>query len=142
MTTTLKAHPIWHNVTQTVAAIDPAAIAAQHFEACSAQINGYWDDADQFYETIRFHPHPNLELISSSLGVTSNHNGGNPWLNLRYALKIAGVDLPMTSGSPAETLRERSLTIGELILVLNDNLEVIDENWLTDVHSPYVLSTQ
>jgi hypothetical protein len=104
----------------------PLAIATHHLEACSAQINGYWDDADQFHETIRFHPNPFLELVSSSLGVTSNHNGGNPWINLRYALKIAGVDQP----------------IGELVLVLNDNLEVIDENWLIDVHSPYVLSTR
>jgi hypothetical protein len=121
--TTLKAHPIWHSVTQTVAAIDPMAIAAQHLAACNTQINGYWDDADQFHETIRFASSPSLELLSSSLGVTSNH--GNPWLNLRYALKIAGAETP----------------IGELILVLNDNLEVIDENWLIDIHSPHVLST-
>jgi len=40
---------------------------------------------------------------------------------LRYALKI----LP-------------SATVGELLLILNDSLEVIDENWLIDVQSPYV----
>jgi hypothetical protein len=30
--------------------------------------------------------------------------------------------------------------IGELNLILNDSLEIIDENWLIDIHSPYVLS--
>jgi hypothetical protein len=64
------------------------------------------------------------EVISSSLGVTPNHNGGIPWLNFKYALKIPGSENP----------------IGELSLLLNDSLEVIDENWLIDIHSPHVLS--
>ncbi|MBE9028659.1 hypothetical protein IQ266_02660 [filamentous cyanobacterium LEGE 11480] len=124
MTTTLKSHPIWHNVTQTVEAIDPTAIATQHLQACNAQINGYWDEEDQFYEIIRFSQSPQLEVISSALGVTPNHNGGTPWLNFKYALKIPGSEA----------------TIGELSLILNDSLKVIDENWLIDIHSPHVLS--
>jgi hypothetical protein len=124
VTTTLKAHPIWHNVTQTVAAIDPTTIATQHIEACNAEINGYWDEDDRFYETIRFSQSPTPEVISSSLGVTPSHNGGIPWLNFKYALKIPGSESP----------------IGELSLILNDSLEVIDENWLIDIRSPHVLS--
>jgi hypothetical protein len=124
VTTTLKAHPIWHNVTQTVAAIDPTTIATQHIEACNAEINGYWDEDDRFYETIRFSQSPTPEVISSSLGVTPNRNGGIPWLNFKYALKIPGSES----------------SIGELSLILNDSLEVIDENWLIDIHSPHVLS--
>jgi hypothetical protein len=124
VTTTLKAHPIWHNVSQTVAAIDSSAIAVQHLQACNAEINGYWDEDDQFYETIRFSQSLTPEVISSSLGVTPNQNGGIPWLNFKYALKIPGVETP----------------IGELSLILNDSLEVIDENWLIDIHSPHVLS--
>jgi hypothetical protein len=124
VTTTLKAHPIWHDVTQTVAAIDPTGIATQHLQACNAQINGYWDEDDRFYESIRFSQSPIPELISSSFGVTPNHNGGIPWLNLKYALKIPGSEI----------------TIGELSLILNDSLDVIDENWLIDIHSPYVIS--
>lgn len=124
MTTTLKAHPIWHNVSQTVAAIDPTAIAIQHIQVCNAQIDGYWDESDQFYETIHFSQSPTPELISSSIGVTPSQNGGVPWLNFKYALRIPGSEEP----------------IGELTLILNDSLEVIDENWLIDIHSPYVVA--
>lgn len=31
--------------------IDPTAIATQHLQACNAQINGYWDEDDRFYES-------------------------------------------------------------------------------------------
>jgi hypothetical protein len=123
VTTTLKAHPVWHNVTEAVAAIDPIAIATQHIQVCNAEIHGYWDDADEFHETIRFSKTPTPEMISSSLGITPNQNGGVPWLNFKYALKISGSENP----------------IGELTLILNDNLEVIDENWLLDLHSPDVM---
>jgi hypothetical protein len=122
MATTLKAHPVWRNVTEAVATIDPEMIATQHIKSCNGEIKGYWDDSDQFYELIRFDQTPTPELISSSLGITPDEDGGIPWLNLKYSLKI----------SSAET------SIGELSLILNDSLEVIDENWLIDLHSPYL----
>ncbi len=122
MTTTLKAHPIWHDVIQTVAAIDPLAIVQHHLQACASQINGYWDENDQYYDTIHF-THPLIPtLSSSSLGITPNENGGSPWLNLRYSLCIA----------------DDTATIGELSLILNDNLEIIDENWQLNLQSPYL----
>ena len=34
------------------------------------------------------------------------------------------------------------ITVGELSLILDENLEVIDENWLIDVNPPYVLAIQ
>ena len=124
MTTTLKAHPIWQNVTQTVAAIDPSAIAHLHVQACKSQINGYWDEDDRFYETIRFTQMLIPALLSSSLGITPDQSGETPWLSFRYALTVA----------------DSTVSIGELNLILNDSLEVIDENWLIDLHSPYVHS--
>ena len=125
MTTTLKAHPIWQNVTQTVAAIDPSAIAHHHLQACQLQINGYWDEDDQFHDMIRFTQPIIPELVSSSLGITPDPSGDTPWLKFRYMLIVA----------------DSTTSIGELNLILNDSLEVIDENWLIDLHSPYVLST-
>jgi hypothetical protein len=122
MTTTLKAHPVWRSVTEALAAIDPVMIATQHIKACNDEIKGYWDESDQFYEMIRFQQTPIPELISSSLGMTPGHSGGNPWLNLKYSLKIDSTET----------------SIGELSLILNDNLEVIDENWLVDINSPYL----
>lgn len=122
MTTTLKAHPIWHDVIQTVAAIDPLAIAQRHLQACASQINGYWDDNDQYYETIHFTQPLIPHHTQSSLGLTLNPDGDLPWLNLRYSLTIAD-----------------STPIGELNLILNENLEIIDENWVFNLHSPHLI---
>lgn len=123
MTTTLKTHPIWQNLTQALAQIDPDQIARQHLQDCQAEIHGYWDENDQSYETIQFKQSPTPQLISSSLGVTSNQPENTCWLQLRYQLTV-----------PPST------TIGELLLILDDNLEVIDENWLIDIHSPHVIA--
>ncbi|MBD2184986.1 hypothetical protein H6S82_04600 [Planktothrix sp. FACHB-1355] len=32
--------------------------------------------------------------------------------------------------------------IGDLILVLDENLQIVDENWIIDVESPFVLAKQ
>jgi hypothetical protein len=53
--------------------IDPSAIAVQHIQACHAEINGYWDEDDRFYETIRFSPSPTPEVtMAAFLGLISN----------------------------------------------------------------------
>jgi len=121
MATTFKAHPVWQNLSQALTQIDPDQIARKHLQDCQFEIHGYWDETDRPYETIRFKQPPEPQLVSSSLGVTPSQSGKSHWLQLRYALKI----LP-------------SATVGELLLILNDSLEVIDENWLIDVQSPYV----
>lgn len=134
VTSTLKAHPIWYTVTQTLAQINPNEIANHHLQACQAEINGYWDENDQFYETIRFTQLPTPELISSSLGLTPQETGNTHWLQLKYALTIpASTDTTTLHPSSATT-------IGELSLILDDSLTVIDENWLIDIRSPYVLT--
>jgi len=136
VTSTLKEHPIWHNVTQTLAQINPNEIANHHLQACQAGINGYWDENDQFYETIRFTQPPTPELISSSLGLTTQETGNTNWLQLKYSLTIP-------SSANATALHPSSVTtVGELSLMLDDSLEVIDENWLIDIRSPYVLAIQ
>ncbi len=123
MTTTLKAHPVWQTLTEALAQIDPYQVAYQHLQDCQGEIHGYWDEADQPYETIRFKQLPMPQLISSSLGITPNSTQDAHWLQLKYALTLP----PSTA-------------VGELILILDDNLEVIDENWLIDVQSPYVIA--
>jgi hypothetical protein len=54
-------------------------------------------------------------------GVTSAQEGDTHWLQLRYRLIIS------------------SVAIGELLLVLDESLAVIDENWWVDVRSPFVI---
>jgi hypothetical protein len=123
VTTTLKAHPVWQNLTQALTQIDPDQIASQYLQDCQSQISGYWDENDQPYETIRFTQPPIPQLISSSLGVTPTEGGKTHWLQLKYTLTI-----------PPSAL------VGELLLILDDSLEVVDENWLIDVQSPYVVA--
>jgi hypothetical protein len=103
---------------------DPNAIAYHHIQTCQSQLNGYWDEDDQFHDTIRFTQPLIPTLLSSSFGITPDQNGDTPWLNFRYTLTVADAEVP----------------IGELNLILNDSLEIIDENWLIDIHSSYVLS--
>jgi hypothetical protein len=131
VTSTLREHPIWRNVAQTLAQINPQQIALQHLQACQGEINGYWDESDQFYEKIRFVHALSPELISSSIGVAQT--GNSHWLQLKYALTIAATEL--TIADP-----DFKTTLGELSLILDDSLEVIDENWVIDVNSPYVLA--
>ncbi|KAM3097897.1 hypothetical protein ACKFKG_07345 [Phormidesmis sp. 146-35] len=123
MNTTLKTHPVWQNFTQALVQIDPNQIAHQHLQDCQAEIHGYWDENDRPYETIRFKQLPTPQLISSSLGVTPNQTETAHWLQLRYLLLVP-----------------TGLPVGELLLVLDDSLEVIDENWVIDVHSPHVVA--
>lgn len=136
MTSTLKEHPIWHSVTQTLAQINPNQIASYHLQVCQAGINGYWDENNQFYETIRFTQLPTPELISISLGLTPKETGNTNWLQLKYSLTIP------SSTDSAALHPSSATTIGELNLILDDSLEVIDENWLIDIRSPYVLAIQ
>ena len=66
MHSTLRNHPIWNELTQTLAQVDPHQIAYQHLQACQAQINGYWDE-DNFYEVVAFTQPLEPELISNSI---------------------------------------------------------------------------
>ena len=133
MTSTLKNHPIWQTLSQTLKQLDANQIAVQHLQACNAQINGYWDE-DEFYEVISFTQLPQPELTRSSWGILPNSHENIHWLQLKFALIINLASDSESSCSAAQT------TIGDLILILDENLEVVDENWLIDVHSPYVLA--
>ena len=133
MTSTLKNHPIWRTLSQTLKQLDANQIAVQYLQACHAQINGYWDD-DKYYDVISFTQLPQPELTSSSWEILPNINGNTHWLQLKFALTINPPGDADSPGSPTPT------TVGDLILILDENLEVVDENWLIDVHSPYVLA--
>lgn len=79
---------------------------------------------------------PTPKLISRSLGLTSQEAGNVNWLQLKYSLTIP-------PSADLSTFHLSSVTtVGELSLILDDNLEVIDENWLIDINSPYVLAIQ
>jgi len=133
VTSTLKNHPIWQTLSQTLKQLDANQIAVQHLQACNAQINGYWDE-DEFYEVISFTQLPHPELTSSSWGILPNSNENTHWLQLKFSLIIK------LSRDSDPSHNSTQTTIGDLILILDEDLEVVDENWLIDVHSSYVLT--
>jgi hypothetical protein len=122
---TLKNDPIWYNITQTLNRLDTEQIATQHLAECNSQIYGYWDE-DKFYEAISFtqKPHPKLMSVSLSISPVAPEER---WVKLKFALVV----------NPSDDSKDR---LGELILILDENLEIIDENWLIDAASPYVLA--
>ncbi|MBW4551448.1 MAG: hypothetical protein KME35_10110 [Aphanocapsa sp. GSE-SYN-MK-11-07L] len=112
---------------------DPNQIAVQHLQRCNNQINGYWDE-DEFCEVITFNKKLEPELLSSSLGISSVEAENAHWLSLKFALTIN----PNVQDLPDLLPNQEKETLGELTLVLDENLKVVDENWLIDLNSPHV----
>jgi hypothetical protein len=132
---TLKNHPIWDNLDRTLKQLDPGRIAIQYLQDCNDQIKGYWDE-DEFYDIINFVQKPYPTLISSSVGCSSEGMGHSHWLQLKFSLNVN------SSNALEQSTHAEQNTLGELLLILNEDLDVVDENWLIDVHSPYVLARQ
>ena len=133
MSVKLKNHYIWDEFDKIIAEIDINDIVKQHLESCHYKVSGYWDGKNEFYEEIAFVSSLRSELSSSSLGTTLLEGRGSHWIKLRLLLKAD------TSASEGE-LNSDDDEIGELILILDDNLKVVDENWLIDVESPFVVA--
>jgi hypothetical protein len=135
MTSSLKNHPIWQDMNQALKQLDPHEIANQHLHDCNTQIQGYWDE-DRFYELISFRQLPQPRLISSSWGITPNGATAKHWLQLNYVLEIK------PSSRDSAFIPESGQVVGDLVLILDEGLEVIDENWLIDLQSPYVVAVK
>lgn len=122
----LKDRSIWNNLSQLLPEIECCEIAQQHLESCSQKIRGYWDSKNYFYEEIAFVNFPVVELVSRAIGIDRVEEQIIPWIKLNFWLKVDGDDDE----------------IGELTLILDPNLKVVDENWSVDVESPFVVATQ
>jgi len=110
----LKNHQVWQDISEILENLDPNSLVQKHLEQCCYTINGYWDEQDKYYESITL-PHPiEAKLVSSFVGVTQDKR----FLKLKFSLM---------------NFLEN---IGELVLIYNENLELIDENWLLDIDSP------
>jgi hypothetical protein len=129
VSSTLKNNPIWHSLAQALQQVEPNQIATQHLQVCNYQINGYWNE-DEFYEVVTFNQKLEPELISSSLGISPVSKENAHWLNLKFSLNVNHDLLPQPEA------------LGELTLILDENLKVVDENWLIDLNSPCVLAQQ
>lgn len=104
-------------------------MAREHLEYSNYTVFGYWDEEDKFYDEITFKQPLLLELFSYSVGKTINENQNEYWIKLQFKLK-----------SEDEIKSDIDNVIGEMTLILDPNFQFIDENWLINVNSPFVIT--
>ena len=133
MNVNLNNHPIWKTFDKILRQIDTKALAMGHLESCNYKLSGYWD-GDEFYEEIAFVSPLHAELTNSALGKSQIDHRSHRWMRLQFLLKP---DVPPPNdGDPVSNHEE----IGELTLVLDSEWRIVDENWIIDVESPFVLA--
>jgi hypothetical protein len=124
----LKNHQVWQDLTEILQSLDANLLVQEHLDQCDYKVCGYWDEQDEYYEKITLPRTLKAELVSSSIGVTYKER----FLQLKFLLIADAVDNTKTASSNAQKL-------GELVLVYDENLEFIDENWLLDVDSSFLV---
>ena len=128
----LNNHPVWDEFDKIFARIDVKALVQGHLESCNYKVKGYWN-GDEFYEEIAFINPLQAELADCSLGKTNTDCHSHRWMRLQFTLKP---DMP-ASGTESISDDEE---IGEFTLILDSNGNIVDENWLIDLESPFVLA--
>ena len=122
---TLKNHPVWQDLSEIFTHLDAHSLVLEHLELSDYKIAGYWDESDQFYETITL-PRPlSPELVTRAIAF----HGDKRRIQLKFVLNLAEISAETISPNPR---------IGELMLIYDENLEFIDENWQIDIHSPFI----
>jgi hypothetical protein len=114
----LENHPVWRDLTEVLESLDSDVLVREHLEECDYKISGYWDEQDRYYEEIVLPKNLVAEWVSSSIEVTHQER----FLKLKFLLTA-------TADSTAQK-------IGELLLVYNEHLKFIDENWFLEIESP------
>ena len=132
MNINLNTHPIWDEFDNILTQINVKALVMEHLTSCNYKVNGYWNE-NEFYEEIAFVTPLRAELVTSTLGQTQIEHHSLRWLRLQFVLK------PDISASETETISDDE-EIGELTLILDPFWRVVDENWLIDVESPFVIA--
>ncbi|MCT7972991.1 hypothetical protein [Laspinema olomoucense] len=122
---TLKNHQVWQDLSEIFTHLDAHSLVLEHLELSNYKIAGYWDESDQFYETITL-PRPlSPELVTRAIAF----HGDKRRIQLKFVLNLAEISPETISRNPR---------IGELMLIYDENLELIDENWQIDIHSPFI----
>ncbi|NEU81976.1 hypothetical protein [Nostoc sp. UIC 10630] len=121
----LKNHQVWRDLTEILENLDANILVKEHLNQCDYKVCGYWDEQDEYYETITLPRILEAELVTSSIGVTHQER----FLQLKFSLRAFGTNATQVQNNHTQK-------IGELVLVYDENLEFLDENWLLDVDSP------
>ena len=123
----LKNHPVWRDLTEILENLDARRLVQEHLELCDYKVCGYWDEQDKYYEIITLPRILEAELVSSSIGFTNKKR----FLKLKFVFTVSDIDaIDKPSHNPPR--------IGELLLVYDENLGFVDENWLLDINSPFL----
>jgi hypothetical protein len=120
----LKNHPVWQDLTEILENLDPNTLAKEILEECFYTITGYWDEQDKYYESITLPHTTTAELISSFVGFSNNKR----FLKLAFSL--------LAYFSPIQEENQQIKKIGELVIIYNENMEFIDENWILEIDYP------
>ncbi|MEA5550639.1 hypothetical protein VB713_06555 [Anabaena cylindrica UHCC 0172] len=139
----LKNHQVWQDLTEILENLDPNSLVQKHLEQCFYTINGYWDEQDEYYDSISLPRTIEAELVSSFVGVTQD----NRFLKLKFSLigttTIHAKMIPHDPHDKSYPFGSPIIqNIGELVLIYNENLELVDENWLLDIDSPLLNKRQ
>ena len=128
----LNNNPIWNDCQKILDQIEATTLVGKHLKKCHYQVRGY-SDGTHLYKEINFTTNLAPELISSTLGYTWEDRQSNKWIKLTFSLQAES----------RESLKESVIDdreIAELTLILDENLELIDENWFIDVDSNFVVA--
>ncbi|NDJ21019.1 hypothetical protein GS682_05040 [Nostoc sp. B(2019)] len=126
----LKNHQVWRDLTEILESLDANILVLEHLEQCDYKVCGYWDEQDEYYETITLPRDLDTELVSSYIGVTHKER----FLQLKFLL-MADTGNSKFSFDAIQAPNNNTQKIGELVLIYNENLEFVDENWLLDIDS-------
>lgn len=118
----LKNHQVWQNLTEILENLDTATLIKEHLELSNYKVCGYWDDQDNYYEEVILPRTLEAQLVSSSIGVTNKER----FLQMRFSVTHPNND------------EDDNTFMGELLLIYNEELEFIDENWYLDIESPFI----
>lgn len=121
----LKNHPVWQDLSEIFTHLDAHSLVLEHLELSDYKIAGYWDESDQFYETITLPRRLSPELVTRAIAF----HGDKRRIQLKFVLNVAEISPETISPNPR---------IGELMLIYDENLEFVDENWQIDIHSPFI----
>ncbi|WGV23960.1 hypothetical protein [Halotia branconii] len=121
----LKNHPVWQYLTEILENLNTDVLVKEHLKLCDYQICGYWDEQDEYYEIVTLPRTIETELVSSSIGVTYNKR----FLQLKFFLIAFAID-------DIQKTNNNFQKVGKLVLIYDENLEFIDENFILDIDSP------
>lgn len=146
MPVNLQNDPIWNQLDGLSRRIGPETLALAHIEEWSPKltlarnkIRGYWH-GNEHYEEIFFTSPLRAEL--ESISVKSRRSVPQDVRSVKMSFLLFGGPIVSESISVDDDYDEDDDDdeVGELTLVFNSKMEFVDENWIIDVESPFVVA--